>query len=393
MSGKLRRRSRRATVVSFAAVLSLMLVVLLAFGGAQAASPQPQCGDVITTDTTLHKDLVNCPNNGIVIGADGITLDLNGHTIDGDGTPAAGCDPVTEFCDTGVVNFGHEGVTVMHGSMRQLEAGVNFGKVRHNRLLGISASGNRFIGIQLFNSSRGLIRNSSGNDSFRPHDGTGLGLFDSDRVRIIHNSFRHNAGDHAILMLDSNHNLIKGNRLSRNDGEGILMGGGERNRITRNRLARNRAGIDVGPGSHNVITRNHVSRVGRVGIVIAKGHNNLVSHNVVVAPRKAGIRLGIRHPFIGGADNVVRGNLVKGSRVDGFLVNAKDHNSLLKRNRATRGGDDGFDVHSRTATLTRNRAVRNHDLGIDAVRGVNDGGGNVARHNGDPRQCVHIACS
>ena len=29
-------------------------------------------------------DLVNCPSNGIVIGADDITLDLNGHTIDGD---------------------------------------------------------------------------------------------------------------------------------------------------------------------------------------------------------------------------------------------------------------------------------------------------------------------
>jgi hypothetical protein len=23
---------------------------------------------------------------------------------------------------------------------------------------------------------------------------------------------------------------------------------------------------------------------------------------------------------------------------------------------------------------------------------VIDGGGNVARHNGDPRQCTHIAC-
>jgi hypothetical protein len=43
--------------------------------------------------------------------------------------------------------------------------------------------------------------------------------------------------------------------------------------------------------------------------------------------------------------------------------------------------------------LTSNRAVRNSDLGIEAVRGVNDRGGNVARHNGDPRQCTHIACN
>ena len=37
--------------------------------------------------------------------------------------------------------------------------------------------------------------------------------------------------------------------------------------------------------------------------------------------------------------------------------------------------------------------MRNGDLGIDAVHGVNDGGGNIARHNGDPRQCTHIVCS
>ena len=157
-------------------------------------------------------------------------------------------------------------------------------------------------------------------------------------------------------------------------------------------MARNRAGIDLGPGSHNVITRNRVSRVRRVGIVIAKGHNNLVAHNVVVAPRKAGIRLGIRHPFIGGAHNLVRGNLVRSSRLDGIVVNAKDDHSRLKRNLARQAGDDGFDIQSHTAKLTRNRALRNGDLGIEAVRGVADGGGNIARHNGDPRQCINIVC-
>jgi hypothetical protein len=39
------------------------------------------CGDVITADTTLDSNLVDCPSNGIVIGADDITLDLNGHRI------------------------------------------------------------------------------------------------------------------------------------------------------------------------------------------------------------------------------------------------------------------------------------------------------------------------
>ena len=43
-----------------------------------------QCGDVIAQDTTLDSDLIDCPGNGIVIGSPDITVDLNGHTIDGD---------------------------------------------------------------------------------------------------------------------------------------------------------------------------------------------------------------------------------------------------------------------------------------------------------------------
>jgi hypothetical protein len=37
--------------------------------------------------------------------------------------------------------------------------------------------------------------------------------------------------------------------------------------------------------------------------------------------------------------------------------------------------------------------VRNTDLGIEAVPGVIDGGGNIAHHNGDPRQCINISCN
>jgi hypothetical protein len=49
-----------------------------------AASAQSlTCGQVIVEDTTLQNDLSDCSGDGIVIGADGITLDLNGHTVAG----------------------------------------------------------------------------------------------------------------------------------------------------------------------------------------------------------------------------------------------------------------------------------------------------------------------
>jgi hypothetical protein len=380
-----------ACLAASAAILSFAVLLLVSSGGAPALAANVSCGDTITKDTKLHKDLVNCPNNGIEIGADDITLDLNGHTIDGDGTPASGCDPATEFCDVGVANFGHDGVTVMHGSVRQFAAGVDFGEVRHNRLLGISTSRNRFIGLQFFGSSRILIRNCSGNRTTSHNEGTGVGAFESRHVRILNSSFRHNPHV-GIKPVRSVGGVIRGNVAARNGDEGFLMEGGEGFRIKHNRLRRNDGGIALGPGSHNVIKRNHVFG-GPDGIRIEKGHGNLVAHNVVAHARRAGIRLGIRHPNIGGAHNVIRRNRVRDTRDDGFLVRRKDRHSHLKGNVVTGSGDDGFDIASRSATLTDNRANRNGDLGIEAVRGVNDGGGNVARHNGDPRQCTNIACS
>jgi hypothetical protein len=103
-----------------------------------------------------------------------------------------------------------------------------------------------------------------------------------------------------------------------------------------------------------------------------------------------GIRLGF--PGFGGANNVVRGNLVRGSGTDGYALSDEDDHSLLKRNVARNNGHDGFDVESDSAMLTRNRAVGNGDLGIEAVGGVIDGGGNRASRNGDARQCVNVKC-
>jgi parallel beta-helix repeat protein len=376
-------------------LLTAAVVGAFVFAVGPASANHVSCGDTIVADTTLDSDLVNCPNNGIVIGADGITLDLNGHLVDGNATEAAGCDPDREPCDLGVANFGHDGVTVMNGSVREFAVGVLFGsttaeRVRNNRVLGVSSTGNNFAGLGMVSSVRSLVRNSSGDGSLA-EGGAGMFLADAHRVRIVGNSFRHNPHV-GMVTPDSSRNLIKGNLFLGNDDEAFLMEGGKRFRITRNRVVRNGAGITLGPGSRNVITRNRVSR-GRDGIRIEKGRGNLVAGNVVVAAGRAGIRLGIRKPFIGGANNIVRRNLVRNSRVDGFVVVRKDRHSLLAGNVARGAGDDGFDVNSRSTTLTSNRAVRNGDLGIEAVFGVIDGGGNTASGNGDPLQCANVFCT
>jgi len=368
-------------------IVAFAVAAVMALGGGPALATHLSCGDTITADTTLDADLVNCPNHGIVIGADDVTLDLDRHQIDGDGAPAAGCHPRRELCDVGVVNDGHDGVAVRNGSVREFDTGVLVGGARDNRVVCISSSRNRFFGIVLGGAARTVVRDSSGNDNPAP-DGDGLGVFGSHHLRIVDNSFRRN-GQLGMHIEDSTNNLIEGNRLERNHDMGILMEA-DRNQVLRNRCVRNGACIIVGPGNRNVIARNHLFR-DREGIAVEKGLGNLVARNVVVRVRTTGIHLGVEEPPIGSTNSVVRGNLVRGTGGDAFQVSTNSAGSLLQANVAIAAGDDGFHVRGRSTRLNGNRAVRNADLGIEAVRGV-IGGGNIARGNGDPRQCTNIFC-
>ena len=74
-----------------------------------AASPSgPRCGAIVSQDLTLHRDLTNCHGIGLVIDADGVTLDLNGHTVSGDG----------EADYEGIQVMSRHAVTIMNGVVR-----------------------------------------------------------------------------------------------------------------------------------------------------------------------------------------------------------------------------------------------------------------------------------
>ena len=275
--------------------------------------------------------------------------------------------------------------------MREFDAGVFVFKARASRVLDISSKRNTSFGLIFNEVSHSRIRDSAGSNNIPP-EGDGLGLFGSHHVRVVDNTFKKNPGPGIHVAFGSPHNnLIKGNRFS-HSSPGILIEA-DRNEVRGNRFVRNRGGIIVAHGSRNVLTRNHLSRDG-AGIGIEKGRHNLVARNVVVDPRSRGISLGLDFAdgtSIGGVDNIVRRNVVRGSAGDAFLVNKKG-SSLLKRNLASGAKGDGFHIESRSTKLAKNRAPRNAAIGIEARRGVIDGGGNRANGNGGPRQCVNVKC-
>jgi nitrous oxidase accessory protein NosD len=379
--------------IRHASMLLALAAVCLALTAAQASASHVSCGDTITADTTLDGDLLNCPGSGIVIGADGITLDLNGHTIDGDEPEA--CD---EICDFGVANFGHQGVTIEGGVVREFALAAILGNAADNRLLHMSLAESTFPGVIVFESPGLRFEHNTVTANGLETDGEGLGLFTSPDSRVAQNEIFDN-GDIGVFGLDASDIVFERNALSGHTEAGFLIEG-SRNVFNRNRLSGNGVGIDVG-GDENVITRNHVfdsplsEEGGGFGIFVAAGRDNVVARNLVVRSSRAGIRLSLIPEELeggpGAVNTAVRHNVLRGNG-DGIFVLDTAENTLIEDNLALASEDDGIDVDSPLTTLTGNHALRNGDLGIEAVFGVTDGGGNKAHGNSNPAQCTNLAC-
>ena len=115
-----RRRSKRARniIPVFLPLLILVFAVIGVHAGA-AGVPTVSCGEVIYTDVRLESDLVNCPGYGLVVGADDVTVNLNGHMISSSGETIGAL---------GVFAALHTGVTVKNGSIRGFSGGVFIGE-------------------------------------------------------------------------------------------------------------------------------------------------------------------------------------------------------------------------------------------------------------------------
>jgi large repetitive protein len=373
-----------------ALAFGLIVAALFPISSAQGFENPVQCGDVITKDTELDSDLTNCPGNGIVIGADNIELDLNDHTIDGDGV--LGC--TDEYaCDYGVDNTaGHSGVEIEDGSIQEFATSVFVLGGNDNDLSGLSSSNNVLGGLLMIGSTGSRIEGNSISANGLTTDQAGLIVFDSSDLRIERNSVFGN-GDIGMFLIGVNDTRVKRNSVSGNPEAGVILDGSG-NELSRNRAFENGDNIVVA-GDDNIITRNEAddALVG-FGILLDGGNRNLLKGNDVDGAAQEGIRVTAFDPDTTGPaeDNVIRDNEVEHAQLDGILVDETAPGSLVERNVVSEAGDDGIDVESSATTLTRNTAKRNGDYGIEAVPGVIDGGGNRAFGNGNPAQCLNVAC-
>ena len=74
------------------------------------------CGQKIMQSIRLNNSLADCLGNGLIVGANGITIDLNGKTIDGKSLGAA------------ILNNGFDSVTIKNGVLMDFDFGVMLNK-------------------------------------------------------------------------------------------------------------------------------------------------------------------------------------------------------------------------------------------------------------------------
>jgi parallel beta-helix repeat protein len=270
-------------------VLAAVLAGVVTVGAAQAAGPVTvTCGQVLTQDTKVANDLVNCPAAGLVIGASNVKLDLRGHLIDGDGFGN----------DAGIDNTGgFDNVQVTHGTIQEFQWGVYLLGASNNQIdrletlnnvLGIlldSGSNNNSVernqvhdnyrvgGILVDGTTGNLLsRNTVYNNGSSGIGGVSIGAFNSTNTEISLNDVFDNVHS-GIWLFNTNTSLVQGNTSNTSEFDGIETSMGSTGNVVVGNVTNSNGwnGIDVGdPG--NTITGNQADTNFNLGIFAAAGN-------------------------------------------------------------------------------------------------------------------------
>ena len=396
------------------ALATVTAMALLALTAGQALASHVHCGDVITQDTTLDSDLI-CPPGAVEPGtnrsgpalkieADGVALNLAGHVVRQEGQyPVSIRVAASDHCpdDVTVQNGLIDGdVDIDPCSYRVLFSHLTFADgsemhgrnngpaiVEHSKFEGVDGRG----GISIWGVA--VIRHNvfeGGNQIWIRGGGLAGELPDT--------SITDNVISDMTISLFKGGAQIARNRISGNDDAGIelAVAGGW---IHDNVITGNGVGVEMGYAypsiEHNEITRNVED-----GVHVNAASNVTLEHNNISNNGGNGVWVN-GYPEAPLVSAQVTANRIVGNRSDGvYMGQCQYADSLVDGNITDRNGDDGIEVvagpptcyhypdrPTSLPTVTGNHAWWNGDLGIEAAPGTL-GGGNWAKHNGNPLQCV-----
>lgn len=203
-------------------IVAVVAIALSVTVTPQSPTAADLCATTLVADLKLEEDL-NCPGDGLIVGADGVTVDLNGRTIAGSGI------------GNGITVRGRRGVVIAGGTIRGFVTGVFVGGSS-----GIVIKDNRFT-----QNREAVFLNGSNANTVREN----VAWQNQLRGIMIRPS---------LTGVQSTHNVVTENILIDNPS-GILVFGQPENTLKENIVTGSTvAGIDLaGPGAPgNLIKEN-----------------------------------------------------------------------------------------------------------------------------------------
>jgi parallel beta-helix repeat protein len=302
------------------------------------------CGETVKANVRFTGNASCQSDSGLVIGASGIQIDMNGFGLTGPIFVGGGGAP-------GIDNSGgFDDVTIRDGQIG------NFGDGIHLE----DASRNRVLHVRSFGPQDGIdIRRGHGNE-VRHSSATGRGS--------------------GLIAIDTTGLVVADSGASGSFGSGMALSGLVASRLVRNEVVAGgnpcctNFGITVA-GNDNVIKDNRIGHWDGGNLRLASGANNKLLGNEV----------------LGGVLPEIEPDALDSSG-DGIFVGAFTAGTVLRGNSAHGNEGDGIEVQGTASRLGDNRANGNGDFGIDAATGVTDLGGNTASGNGNPVQCRNVFC-
>ena len=321
--------------------------------GAAAVLRTVSCGQTLTTSTRLANDLAECQGDGLVAGAPDITIDLDGHTIDGTGLNA------------GIRVNGHDRVTITGGGrLTQFDHGIAFGSgTRGGIVSGVTVELNQEAGVLFANADEGgqgnLIRDTlvtnnslsgiaitSGTDAARIVGNTiggnpaaGVRVNGASGTRIEANTIT-SSGDAGVLLEGAASSVVADNDISGNSGEPVAVTlASQGNRIVRNKIAGNAKGVVVEQSNANEIADNAVTETGDTAIALSWANDNELRGNDV-SGNSGGVELYQSNR------NLVVENDASDNSGAGIAVGDLSFSNVVRRNTANANDSDGIEIHA-----------------------------------------------
>ena len=172
------------------------------------------CGQVITRDVILLKD-IECPGVGMIVGKDGITINLNNHRLSlANNTDTSRIPKVEEI---GILVPGQKNITITGpGAVTGFDKAIEFAGSERGYVLDLKLTGNN-IGLSLKASDEITIYRS-----FIEGNTIGIASQSSKGGLIVSNQVSQNTNE-GIVIMDSNYFIIGTNSLIGNGNIGIFL--------------------------------------------------------------------------------------------------------------------------------------------------------------------------